>query len=153
MPDLFQRVASNLGGVFTSDRAKLNMGADLSVLVQQMNATYAQTITRLYEVGGNRSYYIGGRTQGQIQLNRVVGPTATVKAFYRKFGDVCKARGNNIELELTETDCSGNGGVGGGSIKYLCKHCVIQQVSIGVQAQDMIINESSSMIFMSMEVS
>jgi len=152
MPDLFQRVASNLGGVFTADKAKLNMGADMSVLIQQMNASYQQNITRLYEVGGDRSYYIGGRTQGQLQLNRVVGPTATIKAFYKKFGDVCQARNNNIELELTETDCSGAGGVGGGSIKYLCKFCVLQQVTIGVQAQDMVINESSSMIFMSMEV-
>src|SRR4051794_13166956 len=112
MPDIYNRNVSNLAGVFTADRAKLVLAGNLGVLVQQLQCSYAQTITRLYEVGANgpggasNIYYVGGRTQGQMSVNRVIGPSGTVKAMYARYGDVCKARQNTINLTLTETDCA-----------------------------------------------
>lgn len=179
MSDIFNRNVSNLAGIFTSDRAKLMMKGNLGVLVQRLQFTYAQTVTRLYEVGSNgpngasNIYYVGGRTQGQLSVDRVVGPSGTVQSLYTQYGDVCKAKGNNIELTLQETDCSVSGGqallsvpvigsalaatvdaISGrnGSQTYVMKNCVITQVSIGVAAQDMIISENTSMMYSSLEV-
>jgi hypothetical protein len=152
MPDIFQRETSSLGGVFTADRTKLSLKGGLGVLVQQMQVTYAQSINRLYEVGAPSIYYVGGRTQGQLTIGRVIGPTGSVCEIYSEYGDVCKAKGNIINLTLEETDCS-EGGEGTGKTRLILKGCVITQIGISVQAQDMIINENLAMMFSSLECS
>lgn len=150
--DLFSRDVATLGGVFTADRAKLTLPENLGVLVQSMNVGYTQTINRLYEIGSPYIYYVGGRTQGQLNVNRVIGPKGTIAAMYVRFGDVCRAKTNVINLELTETDCSADGG-GAFRTTYTMKNCVITQVGLSVEAQAMIINESTAMMFSSLETS
>jgi hypothetical protein len=163
MADIFNREVSRLNGVFTADRVKLTLPQNLGVLVQQFQASYSQTITRLYEVGANDQgrlgqasniYYVGGRTQGNLSLARVVGPSNTIKEMYSVFGDVCTPESFSISLQ--ETDCLGEGGGDPGEqtaqLTYTFKNAVIQQVGLSVAAQDMIINESSAMMFSSLEV-
>jgi hypothetical protein len=151
MPPIFTKQDTSIGGVFSSDKVKLTFSNNVTgVLVQGMNFTYSQNVTRLYEVGSTTGsdktnvYYVGGRTQGMLQLNRVIGPNATIKELYTEYGDVCKACGNNITLDLQEVDCC-EGGTGG--MTYTAKFCVLVQVGVSVQAQDMIINEQSQIMF------
>ena len=154
MADIFNRNVSSLAGVFTADRAKLTMAANLGVLVQRMQFTYAQAITRLYEVGANgpggasNIYYVGGRTQGNLTLDRVIGPSGSVKLLYRQYGDVCQARKNPIIMTLAEADCTTGAST---PERYTMKNCVITQVSVGVSAQDMIIGENTVMMYSSLE--
>lgn len=161
MADIFNRETSRLNGVFTADRVKLTLPQNLGVLVQQFQASYSQSITRLYEVGANDQgrlgqasniYYVGGRTQGNLNLARVVGPSNTIKEMYSVFGDVCTPESFSISLQ--ETDCLGEGtpGADTAQLTYTFKNAVIQQVGLSVAAQDMIINESSQMMFSSLEV-
>ena len=83
MPDLFGRNVSNLAGVFTADRAKLQWGVmTTGSLVQQLSVQYAQNVTRLYGVGEDDQYYVGGRTNGQMGVSRVIGPAGSSKVFY-----------------------------------------------------------------------
>jgi len=165
---IFQREDTALAGVFTSDKAKLVFaGTVTGVLVQGINFTYSQQVTRLYEVGSNggtaagggertNMYYVGGRTQGQMQLNRVVGPNATIKALYEQYGNVCKACDNPLELTLQETNCceSGVAVTGDRNIElvYTLKYCVLTQIGISLQAQDMIINEQSQVMFSGLDL-
>lgn len=148
MADIFNRNVSTLGGVFTSDEAKLTLKGNLGVLVQQLSFQYAQTITRLYEVGGENIYYVGGRTQGNMTIQRVVGPTGTICAMYTQYGDVCKAKENVITLALNQTDCSTGAGA---KNTFTMKNVVITQTGIAVAAQDMIINENTTMMYSSLE--
>jgi hypothetical protein len=153
MADLFNRNVSNLAGVFTADQAKLQWGAlPTGALVQQLNIQYAQTVTRLYGVGETDQYYVGGRTNGQMSVNRVIGPAGSSKTFYATFGDVCKSVGRNIKLQLTQTDCS-NTQTSAGPSTYTMDNCVITQVSVGVAAQDMIIGENTNIMYTSLELS
>ena len=156
MSDIFSRSVSNLAGVFTVDRAKLTMIRGLAVLVQQLQFNYSQMITRLYEVGANgpnnacNIYYVGGRTQGNMAVSRVVGPSGSVKYMYGQYGDVCQARNNVLQLGLSETDCStGNSG----SDIYTVRSAVITSVAVGIASQDMIISETTTFMFSSLEVS
>lgn len=154
--DIFSRNVSELAGVFTADRAKLTLPDNLGVLVQNMQFQYAQTVTRLYEVGANgpndssNIYYVGGRTQGNMAVNRVIGPAGTICAMYTRFGDVCRASENSISLTLTEVDCRPNAG-SSSSTTFTMKNCVITAVGISVAAQDMVINENTTMMFSSLE--
>jgi hypothetical protein len=164
---IFTRQDTQLNGVFSSDKAKLQFSEGVNgVLVQGMNFTYSQQVTRLYEIGsadgtgqgaaanagGQKTnvYYVGGRTQGQLQLNRVIGPKATIKQLYEEYGDVCKACDNNIELVLNEVDCCDGGG--SANCTYICKFCVLVQVGVSLQAQDMIINEQSQIMFSGLDI-
>lgn len=151
MSDIFLANGAQLGGAFSAELAKLSFGGTVSnALVQNVNATYVQNVTRLYEVGNNATgktnvYYVGGRTQGTLGIGRVLGPTTTIGAFYDKFGKVCNARTNNISLTFDPLSCDGGFG------EYLMAGCCLTQVGVSVAAQDMIVNEQSQMIFASME--
>jgi len=160
---MFGREKTAIGGVFTSDKAKLQFGqcpdgTVTGVLVQGFNFTYSQQITRLYEIGtdgadNTKIYYVGGRTQGAAQFNRVIGPNASIVDMYACYGNVCRACGNHITLQLTETDCSdgiaeecdelGNSG----GVDYVLRYAVITQVGVSLTAQDMIINETVQLMF------
>ncbi len=150
---VFKRQDTAVGGVFSSDKAKLNFPgtAVRGTLVQGLNFNYQQNVTRLFEVGnsgaGNTTnvYYVGGRTQGTAQLNRVIGPDATIKEMYSQFGDVCNAKNNTIAMELSESDCSPGGS--SQKITYTLSGVVLIQVGISVNAQDMIINEQCQLMF------
>jgi hypothetical protein len=174
MADLFGRNVSTLGGVFTADNAKLNFfGLPIGVLVQQLSVQYAQSITRLYDVASPNQYYVGGRTNGQMSLNRVIGPAGSSVAFYTAYGDVCGSVGRNIKLQLQETNCAtgaaggaaadaagaaaagaaaGIGAAGSTPSTYTMDNVVITQVSVGVAAQDMIIGENTGLMYTSLEV-
>ena len=148
--DIFSRQTSSLGGVFTADRAKLTFAEGLRALVQQMSMVYSQTISRLYEVGSPNIYYIGGRTQGQMTINRVVGPKVTICGVYQRYGDVCRARENVITLSLTETDCSTTS-ASDTTTTFTMLNCVITQVGVSVAAQDMVINDNTTLMYSTLE--
>lgn len=158
MAEVFTRTATQLAGVFSADQGRLSFGAGVSTaLVQNVNATYAQNITRLYEVGniGGKAnvYYVGGRSQGTLAIARVIGPSVLMSAYYTKFGDVCQAKSNTLEFTLEQLDCSDEEGAllaflgEGDSATYSARFCVITQIGISVAAQDMIVNESSQLMF------
>ena len=150
MPEIFQRTATQLAGVFVADKGKLSFGGGVSTaLVQQLQFGYSQNVARLYEIGNagqvSNIYYVGGRTNGQLSIARVVGPSAVMGAFYAKFGNVCNAKGNHIRVSLSETDCSPPGG--NIQVAYTCKFCVLTQIGITVAASDMIVNESAQIMY------
>jgi len=157
MPPIFTKQNTTIGGVFSSDKVKLTFSSSVNgVLVQGMNFTYSQNVTRLYEVGSEEGqdttnvYYVGGRTQGTLQLNRVIGPNTTISKLYSEYGDICKSCDNHITLNLLEASCCPDGGE---QMTYTCKFCVLVQVGVSVQAQDMIINEQSQIMFSGLDYS
>lgn len=158
MPDIFGRTGTSIAGVFTADNARMSFGGGVpTALIQNFNATYAQNITRLYEINTNNKdvfvYYVGGRTSGQLGIARVIGPASLIGAFYQAFGNVCNAKNNTLDFALSQADCSQTrqANRGGAAARYIVKFCVLAQVGITVGAQDMIINEQGQMIFSNLE--
>jgi len=155
MPEIFERTATALNGVFSADTGRLAFaGGVTSTLVQNLNATYTQSVVRLYEIGNinqqiSNIYYVGGRSAGQAGIGRIVGPSALLGAFYQKFGNVCNAATNGISFTLQQADCRPNGA--NAQVSYNCKFCVITQIGFGVQAMDMLINENSAIMFSGLE--
>jgi hypothetical protein len=154
MADVFKRTELQWGGAFAADRGIITPAAGLTgVLMQNLQLQYSQNITKIYELGnvGQKIsvYMIGGRSQGQMTIAHIVGPKLVLKAFYDKFSDVCEAENNHIEIKLTRAQC----GPGGGSktVKYKCKWCVLVQIGVSVSAQDLVINENSTLQFSNME--
>lgn len=152
MPDIFNRNTDTFGGSFAADQAKLTFpaisggGADAGLLVQNLSMQYMQNVTRLYEVGSAAIYYVGGRTQGQASVSRVVGPRTIAAAFYQTYGDVCNA-GSNILHFAMQTGCPGNTGFS--QAAYTARYAVITAVGVAVESQQVLINENLAMMFAS----
>ena len=151
MPDIFNRSTDSFGGSFAADAAKVTFpalisgGSDAGLLVQNMNASYQQNITRLFEVGSPSIYYVGGRTNGQASIARIVGPRKIAAAFYTTYGDVCNASTNSLHFSMT----SGCGAAVGARASYTCHFVVITQIGLSVTSADMLINENVAMMFSS----
>ena len=155
---VFAKADSKLMGAFTANDAALVMSpAKLGALVQGINFTYSQNVMRLYEINWQKQdyanvYYVAGRSQGQLGMNRIVGPNAAITALYSKYGDVCQASQNPLTLDLSAGNCAVGRAVAN-SLSYTLKFCVLTQVGLAVQAQDMLINENSALMFSGLDYS
>lgn len=137
-------------GAFRADTATVTIGGidGCGLLLQQLNFTYRQQITRLYELGSSGVYYVAGRSQGQLNVSEIIGPTSIALGFIRQFADVCQAQNNNIDIGAT-LGCDKAGEV---SFRYKIQGCVISTISAAVQAQDVIINQQLQMEFAALDL-
>lgn len=154
--DVFKRTELVWGGAFAADCGLVSPDPKKGlsgVMMQNMGINYAQNVARIYELGEAGKtpavYYVGGRSQGNLQVANVVGPKAAMKTFYTTFSDVCQAVDNNIVLSLQRADCSSSGQ--SRTVTYTAKFCVLIQIGLSVAAQDMIINQTSNLMFSNLE--
>jgi hypothetical protein len=158
MADIFGRASQEFGGAMAADAVKLTFSGeeatlfDSGMLAQQLQMQYQQQVTRIYEIGTNKTYFIVGRTSGQVSMNRIIGPKAISSAFYRRYGDACNAEKNNLTF-TGAAGCSTGGVINSqADSTYTVKHVLINSLGINVTAQDMVINEQVAMMFNSLEV-
>ena len=138
--DIFNR-ESAIGEPFSSDDSELIfVGAEAQTLiVQQLTMRYSQNITRAWEVGSSKQYFIAGHQQGDAQMSRIVGPKPVAGSFMAQYGDVCNIQSNHITF-VVRGDCATNGG----SIRV--SGVVITQVTYSIQASDMVVSEQVNML-------
>lgn len=157
MPDLFGRFADAYGGAFSADAARVTFSSDpgllgtsggVGMLTQQLSFNYQQQITRIYELGSNLSFYVAGRTQGNLSIGRVIGPRPVAVAFYQKYGNVCNAATNHLDIEMS-TGCRQIGDFAQ-QYRFSLKFCVISSIGVSVASQDMLINEQLQVMFASL---
>lgn len=152
MPGVFTRNQYRLEDSFSADSAQLTFTGGIEpALVQNINFNYSQNVTRLYEVGGpgaglqQRTYYVGGRTQGQAGIARVIGPKTAMARFYTVYGNVCAAKQNAVSVGFSAGCSKAN------KSTYTLTGVVIVNIGFAVQAMDMVFNENSALQFVDME--
>jgi len=141
--DVYERVV-DLGTPLAADATRLilpDLGNE-DLLVQNFSAQYQQNINRLWEVGSSKTYFIAGRTQGQIQVKRVIAGKGVSTNFIKTYGDVCNIQNARMTISLSQgcRDAQDKG-----SLNF--EGVVITSVGYSVAAADMIINEDFSMLF------
>lgn len=122
-------------------------GSGAGLVTQNIQFTYQQPITRIYEVGTQFTYYIAGRPQGNASAARILGPSRLVSAFYSAFGNICNASNNFLTFSFNQ----GCNIQGPNTLVFLLTYVVLQSVGMAVAAQDMIINEQLSFFFTSLQ--
>lgn len=172
MPDIFNRRPMVVGNSFAADSAVISFGggglapgAGSGLLVQNMGFQYQQPVTRIYELGTQLTYYIAGRPEGNGSIGRILGPGPVVLSFYSAYGDVCKAKNNNISIWASALCSQGNVALGSeGSpgeaakavqvpgIRWCITGVVLNSVGMTIAAQDMIMNETLGYMFAALEV-
>lgn len=172
MPEIFGRVPLTFGGGFAADAANIFFGtycvfdpakgevvcgdeatipfSGLGLLTQSINIQYQQPINRIYEVGGDFEYYIAGRPQGNLAVGRIVGPRPITIAFYTLFGNVCYGP-NTALLFAGAAGCNEVPALGGeNGFMFMVSGAILQSIGVSVAAQDMVINEQLSFMFISL---
>lgn len=144
MPSVFAGGQTYNGG-FRADQLTLTFGGvDVAgFLVQNVQFSYTQQITMLYEIGSENVYYVGGRAQGTATLARVIGPAPLAAQFIQQFNDLCEPQDINFDASA---------GCRGGGLKYTLEDAVLTTVSVSVTAQDVVINEQLQFIFVDLEI-
>lgn len=176
MASVYERQKSGWGGSFASDIAALSLaGSGVALgIVQNAQLQFAQQIARIYDVGNSGGgaaggivpvFYVGGRTQGQATIARVLGPqSGALCTFYQEMGNVCQPQ------DLQFTFAGGCPGVGAGpkptarspisgavgsadynQVRYVATGCVMTNLGVSVASQDMIVNENISLMFANLE--
>jgi len=145
--DIFNREAT-VGDPFSADDAELLFrGGDAqTMVVQNLTINYEQTITRAWEVGSSRQYFIAGHQKGTGSIARIVGPKPIAGTFMSQYGDVCEIQSNHITF-VVKGDCSTNGG------RIKATGVVINSVQYTVRSEDMVVNETVQLMIAKVEIS
>jgi len=143
--DIFSREAA-VGDPFSADDAELLFrGGDAqTMVVQNLQINYEQKITRAWEVGSSRQYFIAGHQQGTGNIQRIIGPKPIAGQFMSQYGDVCQIQSNHITF-VVKGDCSTNGG------RIKATGVVITSVQYSVRADDMVVNETVQLMIAKVE--
>ena len=151
--DMFGR-STLFGGAMSADATKLTFSDNetTGMIIQQVNITYSQNVTRLYALEDGRCYFVAGRTDGQLQIQHIVGPNGLMEAFIKKYSDVCLVGTNVFTLSvaggcLTGTNTSRSTG------KLTLSNPVITSINLQVQAQNMIIGSGITAMFVALTIS
>jgi hypothetical protein len=163
MPDIFGKSTHGLGAAWSADGAAVSFSGQAAgllgagMIVQQVNIGYQQQVTRLYEIGSSLTYFVAGRAQGNMSVGRIVGPGVIMSAFYSRFGDVCNASQNTMNLYIG-TGCRtvGTTATAGQTAtftnaRFKMSYVVLINVGISVGAMDMVINEQLQCMFVTLE--
>lgn len=133
----------DLGDPISADAARITIpNCSDGLLVQSLQVNYQQDVTRLYELGSPKIYFVRGRSQGQVAMGKIVGATGPSKACILQYGDVCNIRNNNLGIDFSQ-GCSTTGG----KSRIAMNGCVITSIAYSVSTPDMIVNENITMLF------
>jgi len=158
MADIFGRAAQEFGGAIAADSVKMNFSADggalfdSGMLAQNLSIQYQQQVTRIYEIGTNKTYFVVGRTAGEVSMARIIGPKNVNLPFYQRYGDACKAAQNNLTFQAASGCFTAGAGNLSPNSTFTAKHALINQIGLQVAATDMVVNEQVAMMFNSLEV-
>jgi hypothetical protein len=152
--NIFETNDQTIGGAFTAENCVLDLGlGDAKAIVQRVQFSIERPINFIYEINSKADqpanvYYVGGRRRGQATFERVVGGSGTFKKFVEQYGPLCKSEGTNITL-TAGGGCEIAGG--GKGIAYTLKTPKITALSGSVSAQDIVITESVTMVFLDLQ--
>jgi hypothetical protein len=133
-------------GGFRADKLKMTISSvDVpGMLFQNVQFSFTQQITLLYEIGSEFVYYVGGRAQGNCTIGIVLGPQAGQRAFIAEYGDLCSPKDLNFNPSSGCEDVAGN-------INYTMKSAVLTTVAASVNANDLVINQQLQFTFIDLE--
>jgi len=129
-------------------------GSIEGLIVQNLDIGAQRPVTVLYDLTSNKVYYVAGRCQTQVGLQRVCGPKGIIGAFYATLGDVCNAEKNNMSFSFPP-GCKPMAADGGGkNFNVLtAKNCILMNVQFACNVANYVISENCQIQGTELEVS
>lgn len=95
------------------------------------------------------TYYIVGRPEGRLQMQRIVGPNVLQVEFYRTYGNPCTSGGMLISgragCSTTDPTCR--------NMNWHIDGVVLEGVNMNMSAQEMVIQEGINAMFAGLSIS
>jgi len=147
--DIFGRTDTKLGGSMSSDATRVTFEGltGTGLLLQDLNITYNQVITRLYALDTPYTYFVQGRTEGGMRARQVIGPTGVVTAFYQRYADICRGTGT-----MQMSAAGGCHTAEAAKMTLTVTNPVIKGFNFSISASNMMINTDLDMTFVSMDI-
>lgn len=144
--DIFQREV-DIGQPLAADAVRMLVSGltDEDMLAQNVRIEYRQNISRLWEVGSAKTFFVAGRTEGTMTVGRIIGGKGISTQFIKEYGDVCTS-GKHITLTL-KTGCSDAKDIG----KLTASNTLITSLAYAINARELMITEDLSMMFSRLE--
>lgn len=146
MSDIFGRTVVPVGGVYSSDTAKMTVsgaaGTGAGALVQNVEAQYTQAVNQIFELGSNSVYMNLGRAVGQLTVGKILSD----QSFDATLFDSC--RGGGTVIIQASSGCNG-----AGNATYNSKTLTgvfITQYGVTMTTQDLLIRENLQATFVAM---
>ena len=149
MADIFGRTVVPVGGVYSSDTAVMTVSGTTSsgvgALVQNVECSYQQQVTQLFELGSNSAYMQLGRAQGQLTVGKILSNIDFDRALFNS----C-AGGGTVIIQAS----SGCYGQGTSTLRGKTLTGVfITQYGVSMTTQDLLIRENLVATFVAMQES
>ncbi len=147
MASVFASPQTYKGG-FRADKLTMQI-AEVDVagmLFQNVQFSFTQQITLLYEIGSNFVYYVGGRAQGTATIAFVIGPAPGQQRFLANYGDLCDPQNIGFNASSGCEDVAG-------AIKYTLISAVLTTVAASVNSNDLVINQQLQFTFIDLKYS
>ena len=159
MTDIYGAMPT-FGGAFSADEATLTFALDgnrdddggLGLLTQGFSATYARQVQRIFELGPDkRQYYVVGRPEGTINIQRLAAPGPVSQGFLNKFANACNVKDNTMGISVDPGVLCFEGENVEAS-RYNFTFCLINNVGFSISVQQITLQEQVAMMFASMDV-
>jgi hypothetical protein len=158
MANIFENTPQTIGGAFTAENCTLDLGVEKAI-VQRVQFSIERPINFIYEIGQSNQpaanvYYVGGRRRGQATFERVVGGSGTFAKFVNNYGPLCDQNQSDTAQDIVlkaKGGCNIGGQNSGATITYTLKTPRITALSGSVSAQDIVITESVTMVFLDLD--
>lgn len=156
-PDIFG-TAPTYGGGFSMDEATVTFpladgDGGLGLLVQSVSSSYQRPINRIFELSKQKTtYYVAGRQQGTIGIQRLAAPRAVSQSFLEKFADICQVQNNTFSISADPgiSNCSASGNplaADAQGQRYTFSYAIITQLGFNISVNAFALSESLSMMF------
>jgi hypothetical protein len=76
------------------------------LIVQQFNIQVQRPLQTLFDLASNCAFYVAGKVQSSVSMEKIVGPQGISEEFYKKFGDVCQGAANLVWFVVAPEKCS-----------------------------------------------
>ena len=147
MPDIFGRDLE-YGGGFQPEGTTVSMsGITGGAIVRNISIGYQQAISRIWDLGSGKCFFVAGHTNGTWSIGKLAGPGASISALA---GYTVCAPGT-LSFNGANGLC-GPVAAGAAGANYKLYNVITVQVSLSVNADDMIINEGVGGTFLSLNV-
>lgn len=149
MADIFNRTIG-FAGAFKPEDTLITLSGVLQdlTLVRNLNLTYEQQLSRIWDLKDAKVFVVAGHTNGTWTIGRVVGPAGGGDIFGK---DVCNP--GTITIGGQSGFCKPGGGRIGSQATYTLEKCILSQLTASVTSDDMILNEGLGGIFLSLSKS
>lgn len=141
MPDIFGRKLE-YGGGFQPEGTTVNFsGITGGAIVRNISIGYEQAMSRIWDLGTGKCFFIAGHTNGTWGLGKIAGPGASIAALAGY--NVCAPGTLSFNGQNGLCDAAANG-------EYHLHNVITAQVNVSVNSDDMIINEGVGGTFLSL---